>query len=458
LYVRLILALLGPLLLAMAAAWAIGVGIVTRTLEQRVEGQLRNAVAVLAGGGLPMTPDLLKRLASLQQSDLVLLDRHGRVSIATADDVGRAIEASLASGKPWSRDEPQRLDTPQRSLALYHPFPDGVMTDHSALVAVAPLADADRAAAHATRWLGFAMVTATIVLGAVLLLLVRSITRPLSELSRLADRIAAGERNSRVDLGRADEIGALAEALNSMMERLRSYEDRLASQTRLSALGQMSAKLAHEIRNPLTGLKLHLQLMAERNDAPDPTRVARLLSEVQRLELLVASTLTLGVDRPLDIVDAPLADLIGDVLELMAPSLAHRGIVAERHCDDRLRAPVDRDRLRQALLNLIVNAADAMPEGGRLRIRTEPDAASARVRILVEDSGPGVVQPAGERAGASPASTKPFGLGLGLTVCRDVAAAHGGELRIERSAELGGACFVIVLPVVAATAGVAAVG
>jgi len=208
----------------------------------------------------------------------------------------------------------------------------------------------------------------------------------------------------------------------------------------------MSARLAHEIRNPLTGLKLHLQLLAERIDPRESGRVEQLLTEVQRLELLVSSTLLLGGEQPLDVAPARIGPLVAEVLDLMGPSLAHLGIRADSRCDDRLQANIDRGRLRQALLNLVGNAADAMPQGGRLRIGAEYDAAASRVRILVEDSGPGVTDEMHARLLDAPVSTKPFGLGLGLTICRDVAAAHGGELLIERSAELGGARFAITIP------------
>jgi signal transduction histidine kinase len=453
----LILTLLGPLLLAMAAAWAIGVGIVTTTLEQRIEGQLRNAATVLATWGLPYTPELLRRLASLQQSDFVLLDRAGRVAASTSAAVGDAVERSLVEIKspPWSNAATRRLEAPVQSIAVYQTIEATHDPRYSALIAVAPLGDAESAARRAAWWLGLAMLAASAVLGAVLLALVRNITRPLAQLSALADRISAGEREQRLELPRADEIGALGEALNSMMVRLGSYESRLESRSRMSALGEMSARLAHEIRNPLTGLKLHLQLLAERIDPKESGRVGQLLAEVQRLELLVSSTLMLGGEQPLDVAPTRIAPLVAEVLDLMGPSLAHRGIRADSRCDDGLRASVDRGRMRQALLNLVVNAADAMPHGGRLLIGAEYDAAASRVLILVEDSGPGVTDEIRARLADAPVSTKPFGLGLGLTICRDVAAAHGGELLIERSTELGGARFVIAIPLAAATSAAA---
>ena len=454
LYWRLTLALLGPLLLAMLAAWAIGVGIVTQALEQRVERQSRNAATVLAAWGLPHTPELLRRLALLQQADFVLLDRDGRVALSTSPVVGSALEAFLAgrAGRTDGAGDSFRLADPAPSVAVYQPISASHDPRYSALVAVTSLEDATAAARRAALWLGLAMLTAAALLAALLLSLVRSITRPLSELSALADRIATGERIERVHLPRPDEIGALAEALNSMMARLAEYESRLASRSRLAALGDMSARLAHEIRNPLTGIKLHLQLLAERAGPRDLPRLQQLLGEVQRLELLVSSTLMLGAEQPLALAPVDLADLVADVLDLMQPSLEHRGIAVQRLQGGLPPVPADRARLRQALLNLVVNAADAMPHGGRLRVATENGDASRRALIAVEDSGPGVSDELRARLESDPRSTKPFGLGLGLVVCRDVAAAHGGELRIERSTALGGARFVIALPLQPVTA------
>ena len=167
---------------------------------------------------------------------------------------------------------------------------------------------------------------------------------------------------------------------------------------------------------------------------------------MQRLELLVSSTLMLGREQTAEREPTRLAGLIREVSDLMGPALAHRGIAVSSRCEESLCGSVDRARLRQAILNLVMNAADAMPQGGRLLIAAAMNDARSIVTIAVEDSGPGV--PESIRAGLqdAPASTKPFGLGLGLAVCREVAAAHGGELQIERSAELGGARFIITLP------------
>jgi signal transduction histidine kinase len=448
LYWRLTFALLGPLLLAMLAAWAIGVSIVSQSLEQRVERQSRNAARVLAVAGLPYTPELLRRLAAMQQADFVLVDRDGQMALSTSPEVGEALADSIGRFAVGGGGDvpPVRLERPVPAIAVYEPIPAQHDPRYSALVAVVPLADAQGAARRAALGLGLAMLAASLLLAALLLALVRGITRPLADLAAFANRIAAGEREERLEFSSGDEIRKLAESLNAMVIRLADYETRLASRSRLAALGDMSARLAHEIRNPLTGIKLHLQLLGERADPRDAPRVRQLLGEVQRLELLVSSTLMLGGEQQLSTGPVDLPELVADVLDLMQPSLEHRGIVVERDCESVPGVVADRARLRQALLNLVVNAADAMPRGGRLRVSTRPDADAPFALVAVEDAGPGVSSELREKLQNDSVSTKPFGLGLGLVVCRDVAAAHGGELRIERSKALGGARFVLAIP------------
>src|SRR5689334_1994229 len=173
LYLRLVLTLLGPLLLAMTAAWAIGVGVITNALERRLEVQLRKAASVLSTGELPYTADLLRRLAALQQSDFVLLDTDGSVALTTSPAVAAAVTQSLAERREWPKSESRRLPKPVQSIAVLQRINDMRDSRYSALVAVAPLGDVAAAASRATRWLGFAMLASAAVLGTVLLVIVR---------------------------------------------------------------------------------------------------------------------------------------------------------------------------------------------------------------------------------------------------------------------------------------------
>jgi len=282
-------------------------------------------------------------------------------------------------------------------------------------------------------------------------LLVRSITEPISGLVAMANEIASGNRDVHTDAAPDGELQALSTALNDMTTKLREYETELAERSRLAALGEMSARIAHEIRNPLTGLKLHLQLLDERAAPADRQTLRRLLDEVGRLELIVASSLSLTRPQPVVLRDADVRGAVDEVLMLMEPSLRHRGIELTRSLGPAPPVAIDRDRIKQAVLNLVVNASDALPEGGTVLATCLHDAARGLVTISIDDSGPGIHPASGAGSDGVTGSGKPFGLGLGLRVCREIVAEHGGRLVLGRSASLGGAAATIDLPARAAT-------
>ncbi len=454
-YRRLMLATLLPLLVAMAVAWAIATTIFSRTLEQRVVDQTRRAARVMTDSGLPFTQSLIDRLADLQQADFALLDADGQVALTSFGQIPPDLARQL--GPPAqvaaTATNLRHLDVNGAPAVLvFQPVaahPDGRYTG---LVAVASLGDARGAARDAALGLAIAMLLASTALAALIHTLVRNITAPLQGLARYADAVAAGDRESRSAIERTDEVGTLARALDDMTARLAVYERRLAERSRLSALGEMAARIAHEIRNPLTGLKLHLQLLGERAGPADAPRIQSLLDEVRRLELIVDSSLAVARDRPANPEPTDLPTLLTDVLELMQPSLEHRRIGVTTRLASLPPLAVDRALIRQAFLNLLVNAVDALPDGGRILVAAGRDDARHSAWLAVEDSGSGAPEGLLDDGLRGGASDKPFGLGLGLTVCREAAGLHGGELRLAEAVELGGARFVIELPLAPAGA------
>ncbi|NJD31193.1 MAG: HAMP domain-containing protein, partial [Gammaproteobacteria bacterium] len=238
---RLTLAALLPLLVAMAAAWAIATVIFTRTLEQRVADQLSDTANVLTRTGLPFTKELLQRVADLQQVRIALLDANGAIVTSTTGD-----------------------PAVQPVLSLTRPVPAGSDPRATTLVVTASLRDARDAARRAALGMGLAVLAAGALLVALQYFLVRGITEPIGRLVAMANAIAAGKRDVNANPMPHGELQALATALNDMTAKLQSYETELADRSRLAALGEMSARIAHEIRNPLTGLKLHQKLLDER--------------------------------------------------------------------------------------------------------------------------------------------------------------------------------------------------
>jgi signal transduction histidine kinase len=448
------LAALLPLLAAMCAAWVIATLIFTRTLEQRVADQLADTADVLTRTGLPLTNELLQRVADLQQDEIALLDAQGAIVAGTSGNLAPSVAPHVAAAGSGdaATGTMHRLDVGSEPvIALVRPIPPRSDPRAARLLITASLKDARDAARRAALGMGLAVLAAGALLVLLQYYLVRSITQPISGLVAMANEIAAGRRDVRAAPAPHGELQALGTALNDMTAKLASYESELADRSRLAALGEMSARIAHEIRNPLTGLKLHLQLLDERASPADKTTVRRLLDEVGRLELIVASSLSLTRPQPANLREGDINAAVDEVLHLMEPSLRHRGIELQRAFVQVPHTTFDRDRIKQAVLNLVVNASDALPGGGNVLATSRHDPARGIVAISIEDSGPGIDPQLGDPAIAIPGSSKPFGLGLGLKVCREIVAEHDGKLDLGRSEKLGGGRATIELPARAST-------
>jgi signal transduction histidine kinase len=273
----------------------------------------------------------------------------------------------------------------------------------------------------------------------------RSITLPVGELATMASRIAGGDRAIRADIHRQDEVGALAQSLNRMADRLGTFEQQVADQSRLLTLGELSAKVAHEIRNPLTAIKMQLQLLEDEAGSAGKSRLPALLNEVRRLELIVATTLQLG--RPDQLLRQPLAinDLVLEVLDLVGPQFRHRNIETTTSLASPLpECFLDADRVKQILLNLLNNAADELPEGGRIHVATRllPNQCIA---LETADSGPGIPPEERDSLFRRSSSGKPSGFGLGLKVTRELVELHNGTIEVADS-ELGGVLIRVIFP------------
>jgi len=231
-------------------------------------------------------------------------------------------------------------------------------------------------------------------------------------------------------------------------------EAELRQAERLSSLGQLSAGMAHEIRNPLAGIAMTAQVLRGRlGDRPDAEPyLERIQAEIQRLERIVRSLLEFS--RPARPQLAPL-DLDGSarrVLEDLAPQAAALGVQLAGDLGTPLWALADRDQVHQVLLNLLQNALQACRPGDAVGLRLERAAVvggADRVRLSVWDSGAGVPEAARARLFEPFFTTKAEGTGLGLAVCRQIALEHGGRLDY-RPRPAGGSEFTLELGAAAA--------
>jgi two-component system sensor histidine kinase HydH len=238
----------------------------------------------------------------------------------------------------------------------------------------------------------------------------------------------------------------LAKALGQDVSKLAAQEKRLL-------LSRLLARFAHEVRNPLSSLDIHVQLLEEDiAEAPAPVREKTasrfeiIHGELHRLENTVKHFLSLAGPSSLDLHQVEVARILSHVCELLRPEAASRGIQMVMKLPDRLPSLMaDSAQLTQALVNLVINAIQAIERNGHVEVSASVDAQSGVLTIKVRDTGPGI--PAEKRSAIFEPffTTKADGSGLGLWIVQQVVTAHGGVVEASNVAG-GGAVFTVELP------------
>ena len=275
-------------------------------------------------------------------------------------------------------------------------------------------------------------------------LLARAVTAPIEELAEGARRIAGGDLSRRVPARSEDEIGQLAAAFNEMSGQLELSRERLAQQERLAAAGQMSATFAHEIRNPLSSIRLSLQLAAEKTEEETVLKcLENSVEEIDRLNQIVEKTLNFARPPRMNMQPVDAAETLQSAMQLLSANFRQQRIQTRMDIRSRPILRADEDALKQALLNLLLNAAQAQPDGGEIDARLTAEDGWAL--FIVEDRGPGFSAEALEELFNPFFTTKTRGVGLGLASVKRVLERHGGEAEIENRAD-GGARAVLRFP------------
>jgi len=244
-------------------------------------------------------------------------------------------------------------------------------------------------------------------------------------------------------LGAATAAVATAVLLRRAQDR-REAEDRVRREEELSALvGTMAAGIAHEIRNPLSTLRMNLQLLREDWENPITEREQKgrkridvLLRETERMETVVADFVRFAAGHALRLEPTNLNALSSELLDFLAPQAerSHIRLVRE-FARDLPTVDVDPNLIRQALLNLLVNAQQALPTGGEIRIRTLEN--GQFVKLAVADNGPGIPSEHREKIFNLYFSTKPGGTGLGLPMVKKIVEEHHGRVEVETELNKG---------------------
>ncbi len=376
--------------------------LVDRSLRHQAEDSARNVGRVLDGGGFSPSPEVLARMRRLTGAEFNLLDqptpvRPGTVQVIAA---GRVIEIDYRS-------------------ASYRAAERAVVLGSLAVAAAGALV--------------FALIA---------VVLARRFARPLDRLAFAARQIGAGSLDEPVPAVGSGEIAALAAELERMRVRLIDLDRANRQAERLATVGTFTATIAHELRNPLSAVRLTVQMLAERHG--DDPALRMIEEELERLDLSVDELLGFSKGMTIEPVACDLGVVAADVVRLLRRQAGHAGVKLTPTGTATAGAVIvraDPRRLRQLLVNLVLNAVQAVQgagrdDGGMVAIRIQPDG------FVVEDDGPGVDPALVPRLFDAFAGNRPGGTGLGLHLARAVAEAHGARLTYAPRVG-GGAVFTL---------------
>jgi signal transduction histidine kinase len=282
------------------------------------------------------------------------------------------------------------------------------------------------------------------------------VTRPVVSLAEAARRVAAGDLGAKVEVESSDELGELAASFNRMTEDLLQQKDRTLQAERVAAWRELARRLAHELKNPLFPLQVTVEnLLRAKQKSPEMFEevfhegTATLLAEIDNLKSIIGrfsefSKMPQPQRRPTQV-----NDVVNSVLRVFHAQLRgndkekNRIVVRTELAEALPEISADPDLLHRALQNLVLNAIDALPQGGELAIRTRD--LGDRIELSVSDTGCGLTQEECGRLFTPYYTTKQHGTGLGLAIVQSVVSDHGGKISVESTKEKG-TTFRIELP------------
>jgi signal transduction histidine kinase len=268
--------------------------------------------------------------------------------------------------------------------------------------------------------------------------------------------VASGDLAVQLPGGEQDEVGRLTASFNLMTQKLAEQqylEDKLHGLERRAILAEMASSLAHEIRNPLNLINLTADHLNQQFSPHEEERrkayqdlIQGLKAEVRQLNQMVKEFLDIG--RPAKLKKTRLAwtDLVEQVQRSVQHQLTSKAVALESFGPADLTIFADPEQMKLVLLNLVLNAIEAVPENGRIQVAAEEVSESGEIVLSIKDDGPGVAPEDLSRIFEPYFTKRPGGTGLGLALVRRIVEQHGGTIRVQNQPE-GGARFEIRFPV-----------
>ena len=433
---------------------------ISRTLDSRLSTQIERASAMMSQTEFASNPLILDRVKELLSAEIITFNlTTGQVLATTLSGVGGEglVEAVLAPGAAdaiGAGDEDLVVrdilhdDVPYR--IAYRPL---LTPQNTVMAVVASTADVAAAQRSITRTVLIVSLVIVGLMAAASYLVARSVTAPILRLVEFANGIAIGGPAGPAPVSSRDEVGRLAESFSEMVRQLRVSEERVVRSEKVAVTGLLAARVAHDVRNPLSSMKMQAQMLRRRlpTSGKDQELVQAILKEIDRVEWVVKGLLELSRPGEPQPRPASVNDVVEDALSDLASQLRYQQVAVETDfAPDLPTTGLDVDRVKLALLNVMVNAAEAMPGGGTLQIATRVIDDGAAIELEVRDDGVGVDPSLRDRLFDPFVSTKREGVGLGLVNAKHVVESHDGTIELMPRRNRG-TRVRIVFPVSAVT-------
>jgi signal transduction histidine kinase len=316
--------------------------------------------------------------------------------------------------------------------------------------------------------IGFLLMSGGFVLAVGIL-----IDKPIRRMIRIIRRIEDGDLSARMEEDKKDEFGLVAKSFNSMLESLESakqeievyHAEQMQRAAKLASLGEIISGIAHEIKNPLTGISCAVQVFQSEmsNDDSNKAVTTEILNHIRRLDRTVKDLLNYAKPKPPRFLPLKMDDILNKAVFFVYPEAKKQGVVIDTAVEGEIPdVMMDPDQMQQVLLNLMINAVQAMPDGGMLKIttsKTEIDSVKSgdeitglvpgvkAVVIRFEDTGKGIESEYLDSIFDPFFTKKSKGTGLGLAISRRIVQEHGGEITVKSNVGKG-SVFTIYLPVI----------
>lgn len=441
-----------------------------------VLGQIKRGITIeasLIGGGaegFPFRPaasppdpsavrsrfDAVAREVAAHLTQLEVGDQYqSLVGISTTRNLNARIQQSRASAEDWfsAPDDAKRTLAIEQFVEAHDLIErmEAKVTDSAASASVKDYLPTVR------MWLTIFMLASLVIVALASLLGVilvrRWVTRPVGILRDAADRLARGEFTHRVPVTAQDDLGMLSAEINHMAGMISAMQDERVERERLAAAGEVVRRLAHNLRNPLSGIRSLAEL--SRADLPPQSPVRenqdRIVQSVDRFERWLAEVLSATSPLALQPQRIHIGPWINAVVDPLRPAAAAKGVSIQVVAEAPDLAVFDPRHLEQALVGIINNAIQASPSGQQVTIESSCDA--ERWQLAISDHGPGVSPELTEKIFHPYFTTKRDGTGIGLAVAKQVVEQHSGRIRVEPALNASqathggvGARFVLQIP------------